>query len=343
MNRSGMIAGAEAFALTVLFVPIMRMLCKRWQLFDLPGPLKIHLKPIPRLGGVAIVIAIALAAFLSNTSLAVREWPFFLALALIWTTGLIDDVRHLSPVVRLASQVAAAAILWHEGWHLPLFGQGLLGLVAVCLYVAFFANAFNLLDGADGVASGVACIIAIGYIVLPGPAENAFALSAAWSLAGACAAFLLANFPPSKLFMGDSGSTVLGFSIAFLALDYSRSSPSAASPLTFSVLVAGLPLLDAVLAVVRRLRGRVSPLYGDRRHIYDLLLARGSSPSRVALACYGITAGLVLIGWSGVRSGSAHFSMVAVVSLSILGLVAVRLGSLRGDGENPPPIEQIRV
>ena len=254
---------------------------------------------------------------------------------------MIDDIRRLSPICRLIAQFAAGALLWREGWRLPLFGQGLLGLVAVCLYVALFANAINLLDGADGVASGVACIIAIAYIVLPGTGENGFAPAVAWSLAGACAAFLSANSPPAKLFMGDSGSTAIGLAIAFLGLDYSRSNPSTASPLIFSILIAGLPLLDAVLAVIRRLRCRVPVLHGDRRHAYDILLARGWHPRRVALACYVITAILAVIGWSSVHS--SQFWIVTVVSLGTLALVALRLGSLRGDGGNPPQAAQVRT
>jgi UDP-GlcNAc:undecaprenyl-phosphate GlcNAc-1-phosphate transferase len=104
------------------------------------------------------------------------------------------------------------------------------------------------------------------------------------------------NFPPAKIFMGDSGSTALGLCIAFLSLDFYRSNPAAKFSPIFPILVGSVPLLDLILAVLRRLRARVSPFRGDRRHFYDLLLARGWSPEKVALASYAATAALALIG-----------------------------------------------
>jgi len=130
----------------------------------------------------------------------------------------------------------------------------------------------------------------------------------------------------------DSGSTAIGLAIAFLALDFLRSSPPTTSTLAFPALVAGLPLIDAALAVIRRLLGRGSPLYGDRRHFYDLLSALGWPPLWVALACYAITAALGIIGWRGLHNESAAYSATAVFSLGLVVFAAIRLGALRGEG-----------
>jgi UDP-GlcNAc:undecaprenyl-phosphate/decaprenyl-phosphate GlcNAc-1-phosphate transferase len=197
-------------------------------------------------------------------------------------------------------------------------------------------------DGSDGLASGVAGIIAAAYIVLPGAARSPFGLAVAWALAGACTGFLIFNFPRAKIFMGDSGSTVLGFGVAFLGLALYRSDGAASPVLLFPVWVAALPLLDALLAIIRRTLGGGSPFYGDRAHIYDLLLARGWSARRVASVWYGITAGLAVGGWMAVRTGSARFFFFSAPILGAMVLAAIRLGSLDA-GKREARIEQVRT
>jgi UDP-GlcNAc:undecaprenyl-phosphate GlcNAc-1-phosphate transferase len=342
MNTTGQIAGAVAFIVTVLLVPMIGKLCHRWNLFDWPGLLKIHSRPIPRLGGVAVAAAIACGVFItgqrfgSSTSVLSFLAPF----GLIWMVGLIDDLDGLSPASRIAAQLAAGALLWHAGWCLPVLGKGVLGLVVVCLFVAILINAFNFLDGADGIATGVAGIIAVAYIALPRAINDALASDVAWSLVGACAAFLLSNFPPSKLFLGDSGSTVLGVAVTFLALDFYRARPTPGASMFLPFMIAGLPLLDAGLAVIRRLRNPRSLLHGDRSHFYDLLATRGWRPRQIALTCYAITAGLSVIGWIGERKRPIEFVVVAALSFGLLLAVAVRLGALRQDFAERSPQEE---
>jgi UDP-GlcNAc:undecaprenyl-phosphate GlcNAc-1-phosphate transferase len=129
----------------------------------------------------------------------------------------------------------------------------------------------------DGLAAGITAVIALGYALIPGAALSPLGYAVAWSLVGACVGFLFFNFPPTKIFMGDSGSTVLGFSMAFLGLDFigSRGAGGAAGSLLFPFMIAALPILDALLVVAGRVaRGR-SAFRGDRRHFYDRLLAGG--------------------------------------------------------------------
>jgi UDP-GlcNAc:undecaprenyl-phosphate/decaprenyl-phosphate GlcNAc-1-phosphate transferase len=324
-----MIAGAIAFVLSVILVPIVRRLCIRRRLFDMPGPLKIHSQPIPRLGGVAVSFAIVAAVWIAGAHRAAHAWSFFAALLLIWIVGLADDLRGVSPYLRLAAQFLSGALLWRGGWGLPLLGSGALDLAATILFVAGFTNSVNLLDGMDGLAAGVVGIIAAAYVALPGVLTNPFALTVACSMAGTCAGFLFFNFPGANIYMGDSGSTVLGFGTACLALDLYRSRPTSGPVLLFPLLIASLPLFDAVFAVIRRLRGRGSPLHGDRAHIYDSLHARGWSPRRIALTYYGVTAALAAIGLLGVRKESPQFWAVAAVSVGFIVSVAIRLGALR--------------
>ena len=188
----------------------------------------------------------------------------------------------------------------------------------------------------DGLAAAVVGIIAAAYLALPGIPANPFAFSVAWSVAAASAGFVMANFPPAQIFMGDAGSTALGFVIAFLGLDFYRSYPVTRSALFFPLLTAVLPLLDAAFAIVRRLRSRASPFYGDRRHLYDRMFARGWPPRRIALGSYAITATVAAIALLGVRRESSKFWIIAALSVAILIYAAVRLGSLRGDDRNRP-------
>jgi len=327
MRASAAVAFLSACVLVLVLVPLVRILCWRWRLLDFPGPLKIHTQPIPRLGGVAVALPISMTALFSS---AQRIWPaghFFAALILIWAVGLADDLRGSPVFLRLGAQLAAGAVLWHGGWRFPAPGSGILSLVAVSIFVALFVNAFNFLDGADGVAAGVALIIASGYLGL----LSAPALAIAATVAGACLGFLLFNFPPASIFLGDSGSTVLGFVIAFLGLDFYSTGHVSGRPMLFPVLAAGLPLLDAALAIARRTGMRRSVFHGDRMHLYDLLLARGVSPRRVAFTCYGITGASVVVGHLSMRLSAPPFLLLVTGSVGLLLFAEVRLGALRGD------------
>jgi UDP-GlcNAc:undecaprenyl-phosphate GlcNAc-1-phosphate transferase len=320
-----------AFSPSVLLIPAVRRICIRFGIFDQPGPLKIHAQPIPRLGGVAIALAISGACVVARPFPAGSAAYFLAALALVWIAGLIDDLRGLSPVLRLAAQAAAGFLLWRAGWRVPALGTGASSLLATCLFVIIFANAFNFLDGSDGLVAGVAGIIALVFIFARNGAGTQFPSGVAWSLFGACTGFLIFNFPPARIFMGDCGSTTLGFSVAFLALAFARSSDGTTPSLMFPLLVAGLPLFDAGLAVVRRLRDAASPFYGDRRHFYDLLLDRGWSPRKVALVSYLITAAMGSIGWIGLRFDPKRLWLLAALSFAALFVAALRLGSLRAE------------
>jgi UDP-N-acetylmuramyl pentapeptide phosphotransferase/UDP-N-acetylglucosamine-1-phosphate transferase len=164
----------------------------------------------------------------------------------------------------------------------------------------------------------------------------------AWTLLAVCLAFLAFNFPPrTSIFMGDSGSTVLGFTIAFLGLDSCRVHSSTASSLAFPLVVAAFPLLDAGLAILRRLLSNKSPFHGDRAHFYDLLLARGWSARTTALSCYAINSLFVTLALLDQRSARfapiGWLSLIASAGFCALG---IRLGSLRA---SEPPAASHRI
>jgi UDP-GlcNAc:undecaprenyl-phosphate/decaprenyl-phosphate GlcNAc-1-phosphate transferase len=326
------IAFAVALACVLALVPLIRRLCVRWRIFDQPGDLKIHGEPIPRLGGVGIAFALAAGVASALHGAPVRELYFAAALGLVWLAGFVDDLRELGPASRLLAQIGAALLLYAGGWRVAFSSSSAWAIVAQCVFVLLFVNAFNFLDGADGLAAGITAAIALGYAAMPGLALSGLGYALAWSLLGACVGFLFFNFPPARIFMGDSGSTVLGFSVAFLGLDFvgARGGGVAASSWLFPFLIAAVPLLDALVVATRRVMQGKSPFQGDREHFYDFLLAAGWTARRVAICCYFLTCFLGLLGWFAVEGAVRPAVILGLGIFAFFVLGALCLGARRG-------------
>jgi UDP-GlcNAc:undecaprenyl-phosphate GlcNAc-1-phosphate transferase len=253
-------------------------------LVDPQGPLKIHKEPISRLGGIGIFFGFLAGALAASEIQPVdtQQWHLLLPLALIWISGLLDDFFQLSPFLRLTIQMIAGLLVFRSELHILHDAGAFLSALKTCGIIIVFSNAFNFLDGSDGLAAGSGAISAIGFAILMAhqmPQWSSFAVA----LAAASCGFLVFNFPPARIFMGDSGSTVLGFVLAVLTLRFHFSvSRSSLVPL---ILVA-IPLIDFALAILRRVAAGRSVFEGDRSHFYDLLLKRGWSPRKVALCTY---------------------------------------------------------
>ncbi len=328
-------AGAIAFFTTIAVVPLVRRFCIRWGLYDVNGPLKIHVGAIPRLGGVAITLSLVAGVVFNHQFDAMQARSFLIGLTLIWAVGFVDDIQGLSPILRLPIQIAGGVLLWYGGWRLPWFENPAINLASVCLLAVVFINAFNFLDGADGLCAGVTGIIAAAYIFLPGVALSELGALVAWSLLGASLGFLFFNFPRASVFMGDGGSTVFGFCIAFLGLDFYRSNAANLTDATalFPIVVAGLPLLDATLAVSRRLVSGGDLFYGDRRHFYDLWIGLGWTPRKVALTTYALTAAICVIAALVLKCDFSVALSLSIATAGILLIAGLRLGSLRQNHE----------
>jgi UDP-GlcNAc:undecaprenyl-phosphate/decaprenyl-phosphate GlcNAc-1-phosphate transferase len=329
MTTHGYLVGVIAFLICAGFLPVIRYTALRLNVHDLPGHLKIHSVPIPRLGGIAIGIAIVTSLMFSPLRGSPHVAGICLALMVIWYVGLLDDLMNLSPMFRLVAQLFAGVLVSQTPWGLKLVGIPIFDIVLTCLFVAVFVNAFNFLDGADGLAGGVAGFIALGYAALYSSPELAIGGLVAWILLGACLGFLAFNFPPAKIFMGDAGSTTLGFVVAFLALDFYRVHYHIGTRWLLPLVFAALPLLDFFLAVLRRLRRRVSPLSGDRQHFYDLLLERGWSAMQVAFGAYAVTAALLVVGWFCMDANWGVSLAVSLATVAALLVLAGRLGAFR--------------
>ena len=330
MTARNVEAAATAFVFALVLVPLTAHACERLGILDQPGPLKIHTRPIPRLGGIAIAAAI-LAGISAAGAPAFTPSLILLAFALVWLAGFVDDLRGLPPLLRLAAQLLAGFLFWRAGLRVPAGVSALASLVCVCALVVLYVNAFNFLDGSDGLAAGVAGIAALALASAAWGAQHSLSAALASGLSAACAAFLIFNFPPARIFLGDSGSTLLGLALAYLSLDFYRTHGLSTAVAAFPVFVTALPLLDAAIAILRRLRQSRSVMEGDRRHLYDAALARGWTPKRIALVWYALTAAFAAVGWLALRANRAVFVALGVLSAAGLLVAAVCLGILSRD------------
>jgi UDP-GlcNAc:undecaprenyl-phosphate GlcNAc-1-phosphate transferase len=298
-----------AAVLALVLTRGVRALAWRWNLVDAPGQRKIHTVSVPRVGGVgvtlAMVLALAIAAAAGRVSAAdVRGWlPVLVGGTVVLAVGLWDDLRPLPAWVKLAVELAGAGVTVGLGVrieHVTLFGVTLpLGLLAVPLTLAWIVgvtNAFNLMDGLDGLASGLAIIAAATCATVSlarGDQQGGMLLLA---LLGALCGFLPYNFNPATIFLGDSGSLVIGYVLAVTAITSFQKGATALVVLG-PLLLFALPISETLHSAVRRLRdqGWRHVFLADRRHVHYRLLGLGLSHRGVVLLLYAISLALSLL------------------------------------------------
>ncbi|HEX6041374.1 MraY family glycosyltransferase [Longimicrobium sp.] len=301
---------------------------------------------VPRMGGIAVVVAttaaLGMAALLPGgvpASAAAPEHFFVGVLAagwLLFAAGLLDDLYNLRPAAKLLAQCAAGIVAYGFGFRVEelsfagaTLDLGVLSLPVTLLWIVGITNAFNLIDGLDGLATGIG-LVALGSTFavawMLGNPEVALVCAA---LGGALLGFLRYNFRPARIFLGDSGSLFVGFMVAVLSVHGSTKSATAvltAAPL----LLLALPILDTVLSVVRRwLRGK--PVFGaDEHHLHHRMLAIGLTHVRAVVALYVMAAGLAVIGVlmaSGPQKTVAMTALAgAAASVALLLFAIKRLG-----------------
>jgi UDP-GlcNAc:undecaprenyl-phosphate GlcNAc-1-phosphate transferase len=262
--------------------------------------LKVHTKPIPFVGGLGVALALAVAAVVSVLIGHGVAWGVLVAGALALVPGVWDDFKWKAvsvPVPKLGLQVVmallAAGVLWMSGIRvvpgLPLVGLGL-----VAAYWLGGVNALNLEDGLDGLAGGEAAVSALGFAVILDLRGQTGAALLAVLLAGALVGFLLLNWHPARLFLGDGGSHLTGALLACMAVTFVSGRGLVAVPAT--VLIVGLPVLDTLWVIARRLISGRSLMAGDRNHFYDILHRRGLSVKQTVGVSWAIQAVLVAAG-----------------------------------------------
>ncbi len=288
---------------SLLLTPFCRDAFRRLRVLDHPGdPRKIHRSPTPRAGGVPVMLsyvlsfAVVLAVRLNAGSLIRHQFPLIIqvlpAIGVIFATGLLDDLLGLKPWQKLSGQVLAAVMAYSAGVRIGILNyhwiSPRLSLPLTLFWLVACSNAFNLIDGLDGLAAGLGLFATLAIFVAGLLQHNVALALATAPLAGALLGFLRYNFNPATVFLGDSGSLLIGFMLGCYGVIWSQKS-STLLGMTAPLMVVAIPLLDVCLSVARRFL-RHQPIFSpDRGHIHHRLLDRGFTPKRVALMLYAVS------------------------------------------------------
>ncbi len=348
------------FAVTYLLTPLVRALMLRWGVVDHPDARRPHKQATPRGGGIAVVLGVHAACLVALTlpwAQYVRElnfdwWRHFAGASLVIVVlGVIDDVRGLKPWIKLLGQAAAASLMFASGtrvgsllgWELPWA----LDFALTLFWLVGAINAFNLIDGLDGLASGLAIMSALGlcgvFVLTRVPGDALVLLG----LIGACLAFLRYNFHPASIFLGDSGSMFLGFILGAVSLQ-TLSAGSFILSLTIPLFVLGVPIFDTLLAIWRRSARLVlfrrepngdannghGVMHADLEHLHHRLLKTGLNARRVATLLWIANGFLVGTGLllTSLQSHAVGIFLVALVAGLYVLLRHVAVIELRDTG-----------
>jgi UDP-GlcNAc:undecaprenyl-phosphate GlcNAc-1-phosphate transferase len=277
-----------ALLLALSATPLVRRLAVHLGIVDRPAARKIHTRPIPLMGGVAIYAAFIISLLLLGDKAYVRETVgIFVGASLCSLVGLWDDRRGLSALSKLLAQALAATILVISGVQVRLPLPGVLNLAITALWVVGVTNAMNLLDNMDGLAGGVGAVAAAFFVLLAAMSGQYLVGALAASLLGACIGFLVYNVNPASVFMGDSGALFLGFILAAVGIKLRFPSNSPFVTWMIPVMVLAIPLFDTSLVFVSRLRRRLNPLTTPGKdHVSHRLVALGYTQREAVLVIY---------------------------------------------------------
>ena len=347
-----LVGGACAFVLAFVFTFVVKAFCFKLGWLDYPAPRRVHKWPVPRLGGIAMFLAFVVASLLfyapgvnSNPTEISIYWLLLAASALMVMVHAYDDVKGLKPATKLIAQTIAVIIVigpwiptfrgvllytfsnpfyhFHIPWlHEPniyLFMQhadfSFVAIPAVLLtwfWIVGMMNTVNLIDGLDGLATGVVGITALFITIISfllGQQSIAI-LSAVFT--GAVFGFLPHNWNPAKIFMGDSGSMFLGLGLAVLSI-------MGGAKLALALMVLGIPILDLAVVAINRIRRGQSPLHYDTTHLHYRMKANGLSVKQICLLFYGLT---IMFGLLALRLDRIFkFIGLGLVGLTMLGLI----------------------
>lgn len=291
----------SAFVVTLIIVPPLISMIHQYKLFDKPNARKVHVQPIPTMGGIAIIagmLASLILWFPFSNNLATVS--FFFSILVLTALGIIDDLKDLSAKYKFVVQFALAVIIALSGIRITSF-EGLFGIYDLPLYAQYtftvlgivgITNAFNLIDGIDGLAGGLGfmSLISLGiFLTLIGDTNTALI---AFALAGGILAFLYFNLNPAKIFMGDTGSLVLGFIISVLCIRLMQVNTKATSTIlqsspVFVLSIILIPVFDTMRVFITRTWKGGSPFVADKTHIHHLLTNQAYSHGFTAkLICF---------------------------------------------------------
>ena len=330
-----LLTASVSFIVSFLAIPIVIQVAETKNLYDIPDERKLHTKKIASLGGVGIFAGFIIASLLSIQGHLNPEFQYFFAAAIvIFFLGLKDDIVVLSASKKFIGQLLAASILIHLGdirldSMYGVFGIEQLpagfGLALSYLTIIVIINSFNLIDGVDGLAASLGVLSTVVFgIYFFAIDYQAYALFA-FAMAGSLVAFLIFNHHPAKIFMGDSGSLMIGMVNAILVIKFINVAhdPFVAIPVhssvAFGFAVLIVPLLDTLRVFSVRILNAKSPFTPDRNHVHHLFLDRGLSHAAVTFSLVLINIGFIALAWLGQSFGTTILLGIMLV-LAFAGL-----------------------
>ncbi|EKU92995.1 Phospho-N-acetylmuramoyl-pentapeptide-transferase [Alloiococcus otitis] len=330
-----------AFALT----PLVRRLAFKLGAVDYPNQRRVNTQPMPSLGGLAIYVTFFFIIFFLQPIQLRQSLPLFIAATIVVATGLIDDIKEISPKAKLLGIVIAALFivlindLTVARFTLPLIGPVnlpfWLGLPATLLWVVAITNAINLVDGLDGLASGVSAIAltTMGLISFFFLGANSYlATILIYSLVGSILGFLPWNFNPARIYLGDTGALFLGFMISVFSL-YSLKNVTLVS-LIIPIVILGMPITDTVYAMLRRKLNKKPISSADKNHMHHRLMSLGLTHRQTVLFIYAIAAIFSITAL--LYPISSYLGNILITLLLLLGVeIFVEMIGLVGEDRRP--------
>ncbi len=331
-----------AFVFSCASTPLVKHLAIKWKAIDVPKDgRRMHKSPIPRLGGLAIIFGFVVSMVCFG--IMTREVISILIGAMIIAVmGIVDDIKALDAKPKFLIQIVAAAIvviggdmkikaftnplMWSNSAYV-IFPEWLSVIISI-LWIVFITNSVNFIDGLDGLAAGVSAIMSVSLVFIATQLGEYYVAVIGVALMGACFGFLPYNFNPAKIFMGDTGSTFLGFILASLSIIGVFKSYAVIS-FAVPLLIMGLPLFDALFAMIRRVSKGQSPMQADRGHLHHRLIDMGFSQKQSVFILYIISGILGLSAIVLAESGSLR-AMLLLASV----LVVILIGGLIKNNKN---------
>lgn len=309
-----------AFAVT----PLIKRLAFRIGAVDIPKDnRRMHKKPMPLIGGLAIFLGFSVSAVVSRLvsvdTFRLQFLPLWCGAFLIVILGILDDIFELKPIVKFAGQFAAAAIPILRNITINnIFGiqieSRVLSVLITLIWIVGLTNAINLIDGLDGLACGVSSICCVILMVVSLLKSELYVTLLTAGLAGACLGFLPYNLNPASIFMGDTGSMFLGYTLAVTSI-IGVFKLSAAVSFIIPIIVFGLPIFDTAFAIIRRVLSGRSPFSADRGHLHHKLVDHGFNVKQSVLILYAICS---ILGCFAIMVTESKFSSTLVIIIIAL-------------------------
>jgi UDP-GlcNAc:undecaprenyl-phosphate GlcNAc-1-phosphate transferase len=311
-----------AFLAAFIATPLVGRLAARTGFVDEPQPHKMHVRPMPLLGGLAIYLALCVALFIAlfrvNLASDVRELVAIgIGATLLMLVGLWDDRRGIAPRVKLLAQVGAAVIVALAGVQVKLFPWPLLNFTITVFWFVGISNAINLMDNMDGLAAGISAVAALFFTILAASAGQGLVASLAAAVTGASLGFLYYNISPAMIFMGDTGSLLLGFLLAVIGIRYSPLTLPLGSTWMVPIVVLGLPVFDTTLVTFSRLLARRPISQGGTDHTSHRLARMGLGINRSVLTMYILAAALGMLAIFMTQSTPETATVLFIVLLAV--------------------------